>query len=199
MILLLRHGQTAWNVERRVQGRRESQLTPLGERQARAMAGLAADLVAREAGGPPWRLIASPLGRARRTAQAVADRTGLPMELDDRLMEIAFGEWEGLTREQIADLRPDLVGTREWFFGAPGGETFEEVAARVGGFIGDLPPEHERRVILVSHGVTGRFLRGLYAGLSREDMLDQDVPQEAVYRLLGGQIDRFDCEPLDDA
>ena len=75
MILLLRHGQTFWNRERRVQGRLESDLTPLGERQAVAMAGLAADLVRREEGD--WRLISSPTGRARRTAEAVAAATGL--------------------------------------------------------------------------------------------------------------------------
>jgi probable phosphoglycerate mutase len=63
------------------------------------------------------------------------------------------------------------------------------------GFLQDLPPEPERRVIAVSHGVTGRVLRGVYAGLSRADTLLQDVPQDAVFRLTGGDIARIDCPP----
>ncbi|HEY3949548.1 histidine phosphatase family protein [Phenylobacterium sp.] len=198
MIILLRHGETEWNVARRIQGHQESRLTPLGERQARAMAGLAADLVAREPAAPAWRLVSSPLGRTRQTAEAVARRTGLPIEFDARVAEIACGEWEGRLRGEIAEAHPELFATREWFFAAPGGETYEDVAARIGGFLADLPPEAERRVIVVSHGIAGRVLRGLYAGLPRQAVLDLEVPQDAVFRLMGGQIDRFDCEPLEE-
>ena len=52
-------------------------------------------------------------------------------------------------------------------------------------------------MIAVSHGVWGRLLRGVYAGLDRQATLDQDAPQDAVYRLQNGQIDRFDCEPVE--
>ncbi|MBS0332298.1 MAG: histidine phosphatase family protein [Proteobacteria bacterium] len=196
MILLLRHGETEWNAVRRIQGRRESRLTPLGERQALAMAGLAADLALREPTPPAWRLVSSPLGRARQTAEAVAARTGLTVEFDERVAEIACGDWEGRLREVVAQAHPELFATREWFFAAPGGETYEDVAARVGAFLADLPPEPDRRVIVVSHGVAGRILRGLYAGLPRPAVLDLDVPQDAVFRLMGGQVDRFDCEPV---
>jgi len=194
MIILMRHGETFWNREGRIQGHTESDLTPLGERQARAMAGLVADLVRREGGG--FRLIASPIGRAQRTAAMVAEATGLPIELDPRLMEIGCGAWEGRLRSEIADIHPEVFKTREWFFGAPGGETFEDVTARAADWLGSLPPEPERRVIAVSHGVWGRLARGVYAGLDRQATLDQDVPQDAVYRLRNGQIDRFDCEPV---
>jgi probable phosphoglycerate mutase len=57
-------------------------------------------------------------------------------------------------------------------------------------------PEPDRRLIVVSHGIAGRFLRGVYAGLSREAVLAQDVPQDAIYRLQAGQIDRLDCAPV---
>ncbi|ACG79475.1 phosphoglycerate mutase family protein [Phenylobacterium zucineum HLK1] len=190
MILLLRHGETHWNVERRIQGRRESALTPRGERQAAAMGRLVADLIRME---PPadWRLAASPLLRAQATAQAVAARAGLRIDTDERLAEICCGDWEGKLRSEVG------AGGPEWFFGAPGGETFEEVMARVESFLADLPPEPRRRMVVVSHGVTGRLLRGAYAGLPRAETLAQDVPQDAVYRLAGGQVDRFDCEPID--
>ena len=196
MILLLRHGQTFWNRERRVQGRLESDLTPLGERQAVAMAGLAADLVRREEGD--WRLISSPTGRARRTAEAVAAATGLGVETDDRLMEICCGAWEGRLWDDVRRDDPHRGYDGERFFGAPGGgETFEDVMGRAASWLASLPPEPGRRVIAVSHGVWGRLARGAYAGLDRRATLDQDVPQDALYRLQNGQIDRLDCEPVE--
>ncbi|PZQ60662.1 MAG: histidine phosphatase family protein [Phenylobacterium zucineum] len=195
MIILLRHGETFWNREKRIQGHTESDLTPLGERQAEAMARLVAELVAREGGG--WRLVASPIGRAQRTAQAVARATGLAVETDARLAEICCGEWEGRLRSEVAEVHPERFRTGEWFFGAPGGETFEGVYGRAASWLADLPPEGERRVIAVSHGVLGRMVRGAYGGLDRQAILAQDVPQDALYRLHGGQIDRFDCEPVE--
>jgi len=195
MIILVRHGETFWNREGRIQGHSESELTPLGERQAAAMAGLVADLVAREAGD--WTLVSSPIGRARQTAALVAQAAGLPVQTDQRLAEIACGEWEGRLRSEIAHIHPEVFKTREWFFGAPGGETFEDVTARARDWLEGLPPEPERRIIAVSHGVWGRLLRGVYGGLDRQATLNQDVPQDAVYRLQNGQIDRLDCEPVE--
>ena len=195
MILLLRHGETFWNREARIQGHKESDLTLLGERQAAAMASLVADLVRREGGD--FRLVSSPIGRAMQTAAMVSAATRLPVEVDPLLAEIACGEWEGKLRADVAHHHPEIFATREWFFGAPGGETFEDVTARVINWLANLPPEPERRVIAVSHGVSGRLLRGAYVGLDRQTTLDQDVPQTAVYRLQTGQIDRFDCEPVE--
>jgi probable phosphoglycerate mutase len=194
VIYLTRHGQTEWNVEGRMQGRMESALTPLGVRQAVAMADLLGDLVERDA-STSWRLVSSPSGRARATAQAISERLGLPVELDERLVEIGCGEWEGRLRQEIAHLYPEKFATREWFFGAPGGETFEDVWGRVSQWLADQPPEPERRVIAVSHGVAGRLLRGAYARLERQVTLNQDVPQDAIYRLVDGNIHRLDCEP----
>jgi probable phosphoglycerate mutase len=193
VIYLTRHGQTEWNLEGRMQGRMESALTPLGVRQAKAMADLLGDLVERD---PPaaWRLVSSPSGRARATAEAISLRLGLPIELDERLIEIGCGEWEGRLRAEIAHIHPEKFASREWFFGAPGGESFEDVWGRVASWLGDQQTEPERRIIAVSHGVAGRLLRGAYAGLGRQETLNQDVPQDAIYRLIGGDIHKLDCE-----
>jgi probable phosphoglycerate mutase len=196
MILLIRHGETEWNVEARIQGRMESDLTRRGQRQAAAMAELAGELVRRD-GRAGWRLVSSPIGRAQRTAAMVASATGLRVETDERLAEIHCGAWEGKLRAEIAHHYPEVFATREWFFGAPGGETFEDVSARAADWLDSLPPEPDRRVIAVSHGVWGRIARGVYGGLDRQTTLNQDVPQDAVFRLQNGQIDRFDCEPVD--
>lgn len=197
MIYLCRHGQTAFNREHRLQGQRESDLTPLGRLQAGAMAELLHDLVARDPPAP-WRIVASPLRRARDTAQAIGARLGLPVEFDDRLMELTVGDWEGRLRAELAHEHPEAFASREWFFAAPGGETYEQVMARVAGWLAEQAAEPERRLIVVSHGVAGRLLRGAYAGLSRAQVLELDVPQDAIYRLHAGQLDRFDCAPVQD-
>ena len=195
MIYLTRHGETEWNLEGRMQGRMESALTPLGVRQAAAMADLLGDLIERD-GGQDWRLVCSPAGRAQATAAAISHRLGLPIELDERLIEIGCGEWEGRLRSDVAISHPELFATREWFFAAPGGETYEDVYARVSDWLAEQAPEPERRIVVVSHGVAGRLLRGAYGGLTRHETIHQDVPQDAIFRLLGGAIHRLECEPV---
>lgn len=195
MIYLCRHGQTFHNREGRLQGRMESDLTPLGQAQARAMAALLDDLVApRERG--PWRLVASPLRRARHTAEAIGERLGLAAEFDERLVEIDVGEWSGRLREEVRGENPHLHGDDAWGFHAPGGETYDAMTARLDAWLAQQAAEPERRLIVVSHGVAGRLLRGLYARLSKEETLRQDIPQDAIFRLAGGRIERIDCAPV---
>jgi broad specificity phosphatase PhoE len=195
MILLARHGETEWNVERRMQGRQDSPLTERGRRQAQAVARLVRDLTAREAG--PWRLVSSPLGRARATAALIAEATGLPLETDDRLMEVTCGPWEGRLWDDVAAHHKLEAERRRWIFEALGGESYDSVEARVTSFLADLAPEPERRVVAVTHGAAGRVLRGAYAGLARDAVYELDIPQDAVHRLQNGQIERFDCAPID--
>lgn len=197
MIYLCRHGQTEWNRERRLQGQTEADLTPLGRLQAAAMADLLHDLVERDPSAG-WQIVASPLRRARDTAQAIAERLGMTVAFDDRLMELTVGQWEGRLYADVQSENPEAFNSPEWFFTAPGGETYEQVMERVSDWLAEQAAEPERRLIVVSHGIAGRLLRGAYAGLSREATLVQDVPQDALYRLHGGQIDRLDCEPVEE-
>jgi probable phosphoglycerate mutase len=195
MIYLCRHGETAYNRERRLQGRTDTELNALGRRQAQAMADLLADLVAREP-SPDWRIVASPLKRTRATAAAISARLGLSVEYDERLVEIDVGAWSNRLRDEVSAENPTLFESPEWAFASPGGETYDDVMGRVSAWLADQAPEPERRLIVVSHGVSGRLLRGAYAGLPREAVLAQDVPQDAVFRLMDGQVDRFECEPV---
>jgi broad specificity phosphatase PhoE len=132
LIWLARHGETTWNVAGRYQGRLESTLTPLGERQATA---LAAYFVARAKRGEavPERIRSSPLLRCTATAQPSAAALGLPIERDESLIEIGHGTWEGRYREEIA--REDAERYRSWReeparVAFDGGETLAEVLAR---------------------------------------------------------------------
>jgi probable phosphoglycerate mutase len=193
VIYLARHGETEWNVARRFQGQQDSPLTERGRGQARAMGELVRDLIRQ---GEGWRLVSSPLGRAWATANQIARASGLAVELDERLAEVSCGDWEGLLREDVIAEHGESLSGGELIFRGPGGETYEQVLARVESFLADLPPEPERRMVVVSHGASGRVLRGLYAGLPKHDVLTLDVPQDAIFRLARGNIHRLDCEPV---
>ncbi|MDP9102419.1 MAG: histidine phosphatase family protein [Pseudomonadota bacterium] len=194
MIYLVRHGQTEFNRERRIQGHVDSPLTELGVRQARAVGRLLHDLIRDPTG---WRIVSSPLGRARATAEIVSARLGgLLVELDDRLKEMSWGPDDGRLRSELEAEHPETFGRTGWAFDAESGESYEAVACRVGDWLASLPPEPERRIIAVSHGISGRVLRGLYADLDRDQASQQDVPQDAIYLLRHGGVGRIDCEPL---
>ena len=99
-VYLARHGETTWNVEGRYQGRLESPLSPLGHRQAEALAHAMEPLGL-------GRVVSSPLGRCVETAGPAAARAGVPVERDERLIEIAHGTWEGRLRDELAADDPD--------------------------------------------------------------------------------------------
>jgi broad specificity phosphatase PhoE len=98
---------------------------------------------------------------------------------------------------QVVAQHAEGISARELIFSSPGGETYDQVMGRLDSFLEELPAEPERRVVVVSHGGSGRLLRGAYAGLRKAEILTLDVPHAAVWRLANGQIDRFDCEPVD--
>jgi probable phosphoglycerate mutase len=142
----LRHGETDWNAQGLSQGRTDIPLNQVGvaqaERAARTLAGVGI-----------VRIVASPLIRARRTAEIVAEALGLPVALDGELQEVNFGAQEG---QPMADWFDDWVAGRMTPVGA---ESFAALTARVVGAVnravaGPLP------VLLVAHGAVFRALRG---------------------------------------
>ena len=193
MIYLLRHGQTNYNHEGRMQGQLESVLTPLGQAQVQAMA----DVLLTQLDSPnDWRILASPLARTRQSAAIVAATLGLSVEIEPALVEVGVGAWEG---QLYADLRishADAFARPDWYFQAPGGERFEDLSGRIDPWFTGLPPEPERRLIVVCHGVSGSFVRRAYLGLTPEETVAQDMPQDAVYRLSNGTIARIACEAV---
>jgi len=194
VIYLVRHGETVFNAEGRQQGRLDSPLTALGEAQASAVGRLLAGLVGKPDG---WRLVASPLGRTQTTAAIIGKTLRLPVETDPRLTEISFGEWDGRLREELALEHPEAFASQDWRFAAPGGETYDDVHGRLSDWLAGLPPEPDRKVIVVSHGGSGRVLRGAFMGLGRDALWDMEIPQDAAYLLANGSIVRFDCEPAE--
>ncbi len=192
MIYLIRHGQTEFNREVRLQGRLDSPLTELGVEQARRMGRHLRDFI----DDPSlFHLISSPLGRAVRTAEIVREASGLDLriELEPRVMEVSVGAWEGLDRQQIEAVAPGMIGSPGWLLRAPGGETYADVAARVSDWLAQIDETDGRRRIVVSHGVTGRLLRNLYGGGDHVTVgQGASPPQDAVFRLHKGVVGRID-------
>jgi 2,3-bisphosphoglycerate-dependent phosphoglycerate mutase len=147
--IVVRHGQTRWNVEKRVQGQEDSPLTAEGLAQAEAIG----ERLAREHFHV---LVSSDLGRAMQTAEPIARRSGLPILRDARLRERHFGEGEGLYYDEIDRRWPDAFSrVRETDPDAmiPGGETRRQFHDRVHRAFEALVREHEgRRVAVVTHG-----------------------------------------------
>lgn len=194
-LYLVRHGQTEFNLARRYQGALDSPLTALGIEQAGRMGALLATLVP-----PGTPMVCSPLGRARRTAEIIARAAGLtgPV-LDPRLVEVSLGAWDGMTDEDIDFAFPgarDGTSRWDWYFASPDGERYDAMAARLGDWLAEATMK-AGPLVAVSHGVAGRVIRGLYAGLDRDEALKLDVPQDAVFRLADGAVTRIDCLPLE--
>ena len=105
MIYVARHGETTWNMIGRYQGRQESALSALGIRQAAALGDYFFERLARGE-SVPKRIVSSPMLRCTATAQPTADRLGIAVEIEERLIEIAHGDWEGRLREELAQNDP---------------------------------------------------------------------------------------------
>lgn len=197
-IILIRHGQTHWNREGRIQGHGDSTLTPLGEAQARAYGRLLAD---RFAPLQPYALYRSPAGRCQQTTRLLAGEAGLAFAdfiEDTRLKEKGYGRWEGLTRPEISLLgeQSDLAAmdADPWGHRPPeGGESLEEVMARAGQWLASLDPA--RPVIAVAHGGTGRTLIRAALGLSAEESLAIQMRQDVVFRIARGNLDTLETAP----
>jgi probable phosphoglycerate mutase len=152
-IFLIRHGETAWNAERRLQGHLDIPLNEEGERQAaalaRALAGESVDMI-----------ISSDLSRAASTARAVAELQGLPLQTDASLRERCFGAFEGLLYDELESHFPEAYAqwkARDPHARYPDGErraeTFAEFSQRAVEAVCRIADAHSgKRLILVSHG-----------------------------------------------
>jgi broad specificity phosphatase PhoE len=156
-VFLLRHGETAWSLSGKHTGRTDIPLTERG----RGLAQAAGNVITRVRGDvKPTLVVTSPRSRARDTAELAgfhADR------VDERLSEWDYGEYEGITTEQIRETVP---GWTVWTHPCPGGETAEQVSARADAVLADARAELDRGdVILVGHGQFSRVLAARWIGL----------------------------------
>jgi probable phosphoglycerate mutase len=197
-ILLARHGETQWNVEGRCQGQGyDIPLSEAGRAQARCLG-------ARLAQVPVVRAVASPLLRARQTAElALGDRAPM-LTLDPRLMEICHGLWEGLVPEAIQASYPDLQ--RAWRetpdrVRLPGGETLEEVEARAWPAFGSACAGLglDDVIFIVTHDAVNRTLLCRVLGLPRSRVWAFRQAATCLNLLEGPSLDHLQVVRLNDA
>jgi probable phosphoglycerate mutase len=149
-LIVIRHGETAWNREKRMQGTTDTQLSDVGREQAQALG-------RRLAGRGFSALYSSDLSRARDTARAIAEHTGRELVMDARLQERRFGIFEGLTVEEIIARYPEehaRFASRDPDFAVPGGESARSFTQRCIGCLAEIALRHGGdEVVVVTHGL----------------------------------------------
>ncbi len=179
-LVLVRHGVTAWNRERRFQGRTDIPLADEGHRQAvragRRLADARLDAV-----------YASDLARARQTAEAIAAACGLAVRLDARLRERHYGSFEGRTREDLERDQPDAFErwrAREPDFAPDGGESLRALHERVASALAELAGRHAGRTIaVVTHGGVLDCAYRVATGLALEAPRLHDLSNASLNRI----------------
>jgi len=195
LLIFLRHGETDWNAEGRMQGQKDIPLNATGVEQARQN-GQRLKAFLENARIDPSELdfMASPLGRTRMTMELARTEMGLApgaYRLEERLKELTFGSWEGSTLEEIAETAPELVERRradKWGFVPPGGgESYEMLTQRIGGWLETI----DRPSVVVAHGGVFRVLRGLLEGLEKRRVPKLPVPQDVVFIWRDGRLEEI--------
>lgn len=191
-LFFARHGETVANRQGRFQGRTlDTSLTSLGIEQARTIARIMqrnVDDLSRLS------RISSSLHRARHTMEIVLSTLGLRADsyaIDDRIIEIDLGAWDGLTKQEARALDPAAYDAREadkWNVRSiDSRENYSDVARRATSWICDLKTD----TFAISHGAFTRILRGLLAGASWQEMSALDEPQGCVFRARESVVERL--------
>ncbi|MEP2717680.1 histidine phosphatase family protein [Pseudophaeobacter sp.] len=179
-IWFLRHGQTEWNAELRIQGQLESRLSPLGQSHARQQADLIQPILTQSP-----QCFVSPLGRAQETAGIAL--AGMGFATDPRLAEANAGDLQGMTLPEVALRFPDIWSANpkhlDLFCAAPNGEGYESFHARILSFMQDLTGPS----VVVAHGLLGQVMRGIALNLSRAEMAALSNEQGCIYVLEEGR------------
>lgn len=149
ILILVRHGQTAWNKAQRFQGQSNVPLDDTGLAQAGRVAQRLASINLEA-------IYSSDLTRARQTAQQIANQRACPIYVDERLRELNFGRWEGMCYAEIGEKYPEQL--RAWeidpvHFAPPEGESLSQMISRLEEFLGDVRAKHvSGNVVIAAHG-----------------------------------------------
>jgi 2,3-bisphosphoglycerate-dependent phosphoglycerate mutase len=181
-IIAIRHGETAWNADSRIQGQRDVGLNETGRWQARRVGeALAGEEIAA--------VYSSDLGRAHQTAEHIAEVTGIPVVPDEGLRERSFGIFEGCTFDEIHQTWPDHA--QNWRRRVPdwqppeGGESLIELRARVQRTMVDLAARHPgEQIVVVAHGGVLDTLYRIATGQEVNSPRTWELPNGAINRLL---------------
>ena len=196
-ILLARHGETRWNAEGRYQGQRDIPLSEVGEAQARLLGERLREV-------DVTRAVASPLSRARRTAElALGEPRAAQLRFDDGLQEIAHGEWEGLLASEIGARDPDRL--RAWREAPetvlmPGGESLQQVLDRAWPALGRACAGlgADDTLLVVAHDAVNRVLLCRILGLPLSRLWSFRQAPTTLNLLEGRDLDHLEVVRLND-
>ena len=184
LFYFIRHGETDWNAERRLQGQLDIPLNDLGRQQAAHCGHILGDLIAaRHKTAPDFAFISSPLSRARETMEILRSSLRLPRAgyaIDPRLAELSFGRWEGLTYKEVRALDRSVLAVRErdkWNFAPPEGESYADLLVR----LRNWKAEQTSDAIVAAHGGVARVLMVLFGVRTPKEATHGDIIQGAVY------------------
>ena len=184
-IYLVRHGESEWNREGRIQGQCNSPLTEFGIAQAQAISSYFSEHLSFE----QLKIFCSPLDRARQTAEILAEGINYPLEaitIEPRLNDFNLGEIAGTYGwEKVAEMDPELARLRlqnPLYFHPPGGESGSEFKDRISEFLDEIIQDKTPK-LLISHGIVNKFIRGIRMNLSGKQMIELGESQDTIYHL----------------
>lgn len=190
LVYIVRHGQTAWNAEYRLQGQADTDLNALGLEQATRNGERLRELVSNPAA---FDFVASPMRRTRETMERV--RAAMALEpggyrTDPRLVEVNFGDWQGFTFAELETRFPGAAAVRErdkWNFLPPGAgaESYQMLLERIRPWFEAL----RQPTVCVTHGGVVRTIFRLAEGMSEQRAAALDIPQDRVLRLQGRHLE----------
>ena len=191
LLYYVRHGETDWNRDARLQGGRDTSLNARGRAQAWRCGEILHAGFAREGLDPAaFDYVASPLERARKTMEGMRESLGLPpfvYRVEPRLAEMRFGDWEGLTLAQVAVRDPERLAARErdkWNFVPPNGESYRQLGVRASEWYESL----RRDSVVAAHGGTLRALL-VHLGIATPTAAPHlSIAQGVVYALAPGNM-----------
>jgi broad specificity phosphatase PhoE len=190
----VRHGETDWNAERRLQGQLDIPLNDVGRRQSAQCGSTLRGLIAARRKAPAdFAFISSPLSRARETMEILRGGLDLPREgyaIEPRLAELSFGRWEGLTYTEVRALDRAALAVRErdkWNFTTPDGESYAALLVRVRAWHAGVKGD----IIVAAHGGVARALMVLFGVRTPQDAPHGDVEQGVVYEFGPGVMKQY--------
>jgi len=185
-LILARHGETAWNVEKVFRGRADVNLDEVGIRQAELLGKYLSN----------WELEAihsSPLRRALDTADSIARYQKIGVHIAEGLIDFDYGEWQSLPEQEVKRLYPAILN--EWHNNPhkvemPDGESLEDVKRRAVELVSDVLSRHQGNVLLVSHRVVLKVLVCYLLGLDNSHFwnISQDVCGITIFNYLDGRF-----------
>ncbi|MBW9089228.1 histidine phosphatase family protein [Rhizobium wenxiniae] len=184
LVYVIRHGQTDWNAEGRLQGQKDIPINAIGRGQATRNGEMLQELVGSADG---FDFVASPLSRTRETMERIRTAMGLdPMDYrtDERLKELSFGDWEGFTTAEIKKTAPERLRERsknKWSFIPPGAdaESYEILSWRIGAWLASL----KGPTISVSHGGVLRSLFRIIGNVDEDEAANMPIHQDRIVRI----------------